>query len=72
MIKYEVIFQNPNDRLYLQMFGEFEGMLERIVSAMDPVLDHPPIHLPDLWSKHSIRHKLAMVWAYRHLGKCCK
>lgn len=53
-------------------FGEFEAMLDRIVSSLDPVLDAPPIHLPSLWQQKTMRDKLKIFHSLKNLFTCMR
>ncbi len=56
-----------NNYLFFQKYEEFEAMLNRIVSAMDPLLDRPPFNLAYLTGNKSILQKLRYHWANRDL-----
>ncbi|KAL4231243.1 Pyridine nucleotide-disulfide oxidoreductase domain-containing protein 2 [Mactra antiquata] len=55
-----------------QRFVEFEGMLDRVVSSLDPLLDSPPLYLPSLWQQSSMREKFKTLQSLRNLFKCVK
>lgn len=53
-----------------KMYGEFERFLERIVDAIEPLLDQPPVHLPDVLSASSLLDKFWLLQKYRPFIRC--
>ncbi|KAL5021047.1 hypothetical protein ScPMuIL_000202 [Solemya velum] len=54
-----------------QRFGEYEAQLERIVAAMDPLLDSAPVTVPGL-TKSSFSDKLQSLASFKALGNTAK
>ncbi|XP_053407080.1 pyridine nucleotide-disulfide oxidoreductase domain-containing protein 2-like isoform X2 [Mercenaria mercenaria] len=53
-------------------FGEFEAMLDRIVSSLDPILDAPPVHLPSLFERKTMQDKLKILRSLKNLFSCMR
>lgn len=62
--------QSLQGSVYFQRFFEYEALLDDIVTAVDPLLDSPPPHLPSLTSSN-IREKLKTLPAIKTLLKSC-
>ncbi|XP_052219667.1 pyridine nucleotide-disulfide oxidoreductase domain-containing protein 2-like isoform X2 [Dreissena polymorpha] len=52
-----------------QKYGEFEAMLERIVDAMDPILDKAPLDMSTPWKQQSMGEKMGFLRNARNLFK---
>ena len=50
----------------LQNFGPYEEWLDRIVAAIEPLLDTPPVDV-DVWTQGSLRQKLSDWPAFKQL-----
>ena len=56
--------------LVLQRFVEYEEMLERIVAAMDPLLESIPVYLPHIRSDSGLKETWSQLPAIKSFLQC--
>ncbi|XP_052771662.1 pyridine nucleotide-disulfide oxidoreductase domain-containing protein 2-like [Mya arenaria] len=55
-----------------QRYTEFEALLDRIVTSLDPMLDSAPVDVSSPWKHRSLREKYATLTKAKQLYNCAR